>query len=90
MTSCWLDHLGRTVWKGQAFFLFYGKQDTKSLGKRPRFDKTLSNTSAFTCPRGNAGLALRGNKLYAPSQSLRPLANQRVFGSYGFLLNLDP
>jgi hypothetical protein len=36
--------------------------------KRPRLAKTLSNTLAFTCPRGNAGLALRGNRLYVPSQ----------------------
>jgi hypothetical protein len=48
-------------------FLFYGRQDTKSLGKRPRFSKILSNTSSFTCPRVNAGLALKGNRLYVPS-----------------------
>jgi hypothetical protein len=72
MTSRWLHQFGRTVWKGHAFsFLFYVKQDTKSLGKRPRFVKTLSNTSAFTCPRGNTGSALRGNRLYVPSLPLR-------------------
>jgi hypothetical protein len=32
MTSCWLDQPGRTVWKGLASsFLFYERQDTKSL-----------------------------------------------------------
>jgi hypothetical protein len=41
MTSCWLDQLKRTVWKGLASsFLFYARQDTKSLGKSPRFAKT--------------------------------------------------
>jgi hypothetical protein len=61
VTSCWLDEL-RTVWEGYIFsFLFYGRQDTKSLGKRLQFAKTLSNTLAFTCSRGNAGSALRGN-----------------------------
>jgi hypothetical protein len=60
MTSYWLDQLRRTVWKGYTFsFLFYGRQHTKSLGKRPRFSKTPSNTSAFTCPRDNESLALR-------------------------------
>jgi hypothetical protein len=69
MTSCLLDQLGRTVKKGLAFsFLFYGRQDTKSLRKRPRFAKTLSNTLAFTCPRGNVVSALRGNRLYVPLQ----------------------
>jgi hypothetical protein len=73
MTSCWLDQLGRTVWKGHTFsFFFYGRQDAKSLGKRSRFVKTLSNTSAFTCPRINAGLSLKGNRLYVPSQPLKP------------------
>jgi hypothetical protein len=58
MTSCWLDQLGRIVWKGlSSFFLFYGRQDIKSLGKRPTFAKTLSNTSAFTCHRGNGRLS---------------------------------
>jgi hypothetical protein len=91
MTSCWLDQLGRTVWKGHTFsFLFYVRQDTKSLGKRPRFAKTLSNTSAFTCPRGNAVSALRGNKLYVPFQPLRPTGKLRVLGSHRFLPNLDP
>jgi hypothetical protein len=85
MTSCWQDQLGRTVWKGHAFsFLFYRRQDTKSLGKRPRIAKTLSNNLAFTCPRSNAGLALRGNRLYVPSQPLRPQTNERIFGSTGF------
>jgi hypothetical protein len=83
MTSCWLDQFRRTVWKGCAFsFLFYEKQDTKSLGKRPRFAKTLSNTSAFTCPRGNAGSALTGIRLYVPFQ---PLTLIIVFwGAAGF------
>jgi hypothetical protein len=52
------------VWKGFAsFFLFYGRQNTQSLGKRPRFAKALSSTVAFTCSMGNAGSALRGNRL---------------------------
>jgi hypothetical protein len=59
--------------------LFYGRQDTKSLGKGPRFAKTLSNTSAFTCPRGNTGSALRGSRLYVPSQSLRPAGKLESF-----------
>jgi hypothetical protein len=68
MTFCRLDQLNRNIWKGYTFFfLFYGKQVTKSLEKRPRFAKTLPNTLAFTCPRGNAGSALRGNRLYVPS-----------------------
>jgi hypothetical protein len=68
MTFFWLDQLGRTVWKGHTFsFLFNGRQDRRSLEKRPRFAKTLSNTSAFTCPRGNAVSALRENRLYVPS-----------------------
>jgi hypothetical protein len=72
MTFCWLDQLGKTVWKGCTFsFVFYGKQNKKSLGKRPRFSKMLSNASAFTCSRGNAGLALRENRLYVPSQPPR-------------------
>jgi hypothetical protein len=79
----------RTVWKGLASsFLFYERQNAKSLGKRPRFAKTLSNTSDFNCSRGNAGSVLGGNRLYVPSQP--PLANQRVFGSCRFLPNLDP
>jgi hypothetical protein len=62
--------------EGHAFsFLFYGRQNTKSLGKRPRFAKTLSNILAFTCPKGNASSALRGNRLYVPSQPQDPLAN---------------
>jgi hypothetical protein len=83
MTSYWLDQLGKTVWKECAFsFLFYRKQDkdTMSLGKRPRFSKTLSNTSAFICPRGNAGLALRGNRLLVPSQLLRPASKSESLG----------
>jgi hypothetical protein len=68
----WLDQLRRTVWKGHTFsFLFYGRQDTKSASKRPKFAKTLPNTLAFTCPRGNAGSALRRNRIYVPSQPLR-------------------
>jgi hypothetical protein len=56
MTSCQLDQFRRTVWKRFAtFFLFYGRQDTKSLGKKAEFPKTLSNILAFTCPRGNSG-----------------------------------
>jgi hypothetical protein len=39
--------------------------------KRPKFAKTLSNTSAFTYPRGNTGLALRENRLSVASQPLR-------------------
>jgi hypothetical protein len=50
----------------------YGRQDTKSLGKSPRFAKTRSNTSAFTCLRGNTFSALRGNRLSVLSQPLRP------------------
>jgi hypothetical protein len=62
MTSCLLDQLRRTALKGfTSFFLFYGRQDTKPLGKMYRFAKTLSNTSPFTCPKVNAGLALRRN-----------------------------
>jgi hypothetical protein len=80
MTSCLLYHLGRTVWKGHTFSsLFYGK-DTKSLGKRPRFATTLSNTLAFTCPRGYAGSALKENRLYVSSQSLRPTSKLESFG----------
>jgi hypothetical protein len=64
MTPCWLDQLGRTVWKGLiSLYLFYGRQGSKFLGRKPRFAKTPSNTSAFTCHKGNTDLALRGNML---------------------------
>jgi hypothetical protein len=76
-----LDQLRRTVHKGLACsFLFYGRRDKNSLGKRPKFAKTLSNTSAFICPRGNAGSALRGNRLSVPSQPLRPASKLERFG----------
>jgi hypothetical protein len=35
--------------------------------KVSRKKKTLSITSAFTCPRSNAGLSLRGNRMSVPS-----------------------
>jgi hypothetical protein len=79
--------LRRTAWKGHAFsFLFYGSQDTKFLGKSPRFAKALSDTLASTCPRGYASSALRGNRLYVPSQPLRPNCRQirKFWGAAGF------
>jgi hypothetical protein len=91
MTSCWLGQLGRTAWKGHTFsFLFYGKQVIKSLGKKPRFAKALSNPLASTYPRGNASLALRGNRLYVHLRPYDPQVNQRILGSCRFLSNLDP
>jgi hypothetical protein len=51
----------------------------KSLGKRPRFAKTLSNTLAFTSPRDNAGSTLRGNRLYVLFQPLRPTSKLESF-----------
>jgi hypothetical protein len=46
MTSCWLDQLGKTVWKGLTFsFLFYGRQDTMSLGKKKA--KIFQNTVKY-------------------------------------------
>jgi hypothetical protein len=61
-----------------------GYKDTRSLEKRPKFAKTLSNTSAFICPRGNAGLALRENRLYVPFQPLRPAGKLEFWGAAGF------
>jgi hypothetical protein len=85
MTFCLLDQLGRTVWKGLAsFFLLYGRQDTKSLGKRPRFSKKPSNTLVFTCHRDSAGLAPRENKLSVPSGPQDLPASQGVSGSLRF------
>jgi hypothetical protein len=63
-------------------FLFYGRQDTKSLGKRPRFAKTLSNTLAFTCPGGNA--TLRRDRLPVQSQLLRPTGKSEFLEAAGF------
>jgi hypothetical protein len=53
---------------------------TKFLRRRPIFAKTLSNTSAFTCHRGNAGLALRENKLSVPFWLSRPTGKSESFG----------
>jgi hypothetical protein len=70
----------KTVWKGCAFsFLFYGRQDTKSVVKRPRFAKTLSNTLTFTCSWGNIGSSLKGNRLYVPYLPLRPTSKLESF-----------
>jgi hypothetical protein len=69
---------------GTHLLLLYGKQDIKFLGKKPRFAKTLSNTSAFTCPRGNAVSALRGNRLYVPSRPLRPTGKLEFWEAAGF------
>jgi hypothetical protein len=81
MTSCWLDQPRRTVWKGLASsFLVYESQDKKSLGKRPRFAKTLSDTSVFTSARGNVDSAFRGNRLSVPSQPPRPTSKLESFG----------
>jgi hypothetical protein len=67
MTFCWLDQLGRTVGKGLvSFFLFYGRKDTKSLGKNLRFAKTPSNTSDFTYCKDSTSSAPRGNRLSVP------------------------
>jgi hypothetical protein len=60
--------------------LLYGRQGTKFLRRRPRFAKTLSNTSAFTCHRGNAGSGLRGNKLSVSSWPPRPTIKSESFG----------
>jgi hypothetical protein len=51
----------------------------KTSRKKALICKTLSNTSAFTCPRGNAGSAPRGNRLYVPSQPLRPTSKLESF-----------
>jgi hypothetical protein len=88
MTSCWLDQLRRTVWKELAsFFLFYEIHDIKSLRKRLRFAKTLSNTSAFTCLRDSAGSAPRGHRLFVLFQPPRPASKSESFWE---LLNLNP
>jgi hypothetical protein len=65
--------------EGTHLLLSSEKQDTKFLGKRPRFAKSLSNTLAFTCPSGNTGAALRGNRLYVPSLPLRPAGKLESF-----------
>jgi hypothetical protein len=44
----------------------------------------LSNTSAFTCPWGNAGSTLKGNRLSVPSQPLRPISKSEFLGAAGF------
>jgi hypothetical protein len=85
MTSCWLDLvLRRAVWKGLASFLFYGRQETKSLRKRLRFAKTWSNTSSFNCCRDSAGSALRGNRLYVPFHTPRTAGKSEFLGVTGF------
>jgi hypothetical protein len=56
----------------------------KSVGKRPRFAKTLSNISAFTCPRDSVGSPLRRNRLDVPSQPLRPTGKLEFLGASGF------
>jgi hypothetical protein len=53
--------------------------DTKSQEKKPKFAKTLSNTSVFTCPRDNAGSDLKGNTLSVLSQLLRPTTKLERF-----------
>jgi hypothetical protein len=58
--------MGGLYGRNTPLFLFYGRQNTNSLGKRPRFTKILSNTSDFTCHRHNAGFAPRGNRLSVP------------------------
>jgi hypothetical protein len=78
MASFWLDQLGRTVWKGHNLFL------SLLWEAGYRFAKTLSNTLTFTCPRGKAGLALRGNRLYVPSQPLRPVGKLEFLGVASF------
>jgi hypothetical protein len=60
-------------------FLFYGRHDTKSLGKSLKFVKTLSNTLAFTCCRDSPGLASRGNRLSVPFQPPRPTSKLGSF-----------
>jgi hypothetical protein len=77
--------------EGTYLLLFlFGRQGTKSLGKKPIFAKTLSNTLAFTCCRDRAGLALRGNKLSVHSSPQDLLAGQEVSVNHRFLSNLDP
>jgi hypothetical protein len=81
----WEDHMD-----GTHLLLLYGKQDIKFLGKKPRFAKTLSNTSAFTYSRDNAGSALKRNRLSIPSQPPRPTSKLQSFGELQVLPNLDP
>jgi hypothetical protein len=76
-----------TALQSKEFYLFHFIRSGDSLllfhfqPFEPLGAQTLLSTSAFTCPRGNASLALIENRLQFPSQ---PLRHTRKLGTTGF------
>jgi hypothetical protein len=91
MTSCWLDQLRKTVWKGFIFFsLFFGERYKVSRMKAQIWQNTIKYLS-FSPVTGviQAWPQEKTSHLFHSAPQDLP-ANQRVLGSSGFLLNLDP